>query len=147
MPYLLTLVCLWCGRTVARAGSRSMYGHVSTKFSRMGRLLHFLTHGAPLVPFAGESSAITRSLNISTKIIVDLSKRQQNHNVKPYRLTKSCLLFSTISTTCQQNGQGDFASNEPQIRPNFSGSHTFSLTATAKIGPDPHSFTLARFWP
>ena len=25
-----------------------MYGHVITKFSRMGSLLHFLTHGAPL---------------------------------------------------------------------------------------------------
>ena len=25
-----------------------MYGHVITKFSRMGSLPHFLTHGAPL---------------------------------------------------------------------------------------------------
>ena len=32
-----------------------MYGHVITKFSRMGKLLHFLTHGAP-----HESSAIKR---------------------------------------------------------------------------------------
>ena len=36
-------------------------------------------------------------------------------------------------------------------RPNFSGCHTFSLTATAKIGPDTNSLTLvlvtARFWP
>ena len=39
-----TLVCLWCGRTVGR----SVYGHVITKFSRMGSLPHFLTHGAPL---------------------------------------------------------------------------------------------------
>ena len=31
-----------------RAGGQSVYGHVITKFSRMGRLLHFLTHGAPL---------------------------------------------------------------------------------------------------
>ena len=35
-----------------------MYGHVIAKFSRMGRLLHFLTHGAPLARFARESSAI-----------------------------------------------------------------------------------------
>ena len=33
-----------------------MYGHVITKFSRMGRLLHFLTHGALL---ACESSAMS----------------------------------------------------------------------------------------
>ena len=25
-----------------------MYGHVMNKFSRMGSLLHFLTHGSPL---------------------------------------------------------------------------------------------------
>ena len=42
-----TLVCLWCGRTVGRAG-RWTYSHVITKVSRMSRLLHFLTHGAPL---------------------------------------------------------------------------------------------------
>ena len=35
-----------------------MYGHVITKFSPIGRLLHFLTHGAPLARFARESSAI-----------------------------------------------------------------------------------------
>ena len=35
-----------------------MYGHVVTKFSRMGRLLHFLTHGAPLARFVRESSAM-----------------------------------------------------------------------------------------
>ena len=38
-----TLVCLWCGRMVAR----SLYGHVITKFSGMGRLPHFLSYGAP----------------------------------------------------------------------------------------------------
>ena len=48
-----TLVCLLCGRTVSQA----VYGHVITKFSRMGRLLHFLTHGASLARFARESSA------------------------------------------------------------------------------------------
>ena len=36
--------------------SQAVYGHVITKFSRMGRLLHFLTHGAPLARFARESS-------------------------------------------------------------------------------------------
>ena len=35
----------------------STYGHVITKFSRMDRLLHFLTHGALLARFARESSA------------------------------------------------------------------------------------------
>ena len=53
----LPLVCLWCGRTVGQAVGRSVYGHVITKFYRMGRLIHFLTHGAPLVRFARESSA------------------------------------------------------------------------------------------
>ena len=35
-------------RTDGRAGGRLVYGHVITKFSRMGSLPHFLTHGAPL---------------------------------------------------------------------------------------------------
>ena len=52
-----TLACLWCGRALSRAGGRSVYGHVITKFSQMGRLLHFLTQGAPLDLFASESSA------------------------------------------------------------------------------------------
>ena len=42
------------GRTVARAGGRSVYGHVITNFTRMARLLHFLTHGVPLAGFARE---------------------------------------------------------------------------------------------
>ena len=35
-------------RTDGRVGGRSVYGHVITKFSRMGSLPHFFTHGAPL---------------------------------------------------------------------------------------------------
>ena len=35
-----SLVFLWCGRMVGRA-----YGHVITKFSRMGKLPHFLAMG------------------------------------------------------------------------------------------------------
>ena len=33
---------------VVRTDGRSVYGHVITKFSRMGSLPHFFTHGAPL---------------------------------------------------------------------------------------------------
>ena len=46
-----------CGAD-GRSLGRAVYGHVITKFSRMGRLLHFLTHGAPLARFARENSAI-----------------------------------------------------------------------------------------
>ena len=56
-----TLVCLWCGRMVAR----SVYGHVIIKFSRMGRLLHFLNEGAPLARFARKSSTINYWIRIS----------------------------------------------------------------------------------
>ena len=34
-------------QTDGRAGGRSVYGHVVTKFSRMGSLPNFFTHGAP----------------------------------------------------------------------------------------------------
>ena len=33
---------------VVRTDRRVVYGHVITKFSRVGSLPHFLTHGAPL---------------------------------------------------------------------------------------------------
>ena len=36
-----------CGAD-GRSGGRSVYGHVITKFFRMGSLPHFLTHSAPL---------------------------------------------------------------------------------------------------
>ena len=68
LPYLHVDWVIWHwyawvanGRSLGRAGGRSVYGHVITKFSRMGRLLHFLTHGAPLARFARQSSTITAS--------------------------------------------------------------------------------------
>ena len=60
MPYLLIElfdIGMPVVRTDGLSGGRSVYGHVITKFSRMGRLLHFLTLGAPLARFARESSA------------------------------------------------------------------------------------------
>ena len=50
-PYLL-IELFYIGmpvvRTDGRAVGRSVYGHVITKFSRMDRLPHFLSYGAPL---------------------------------------------------------------------------------------------------
>ena len=50
-PYLL-IELFYIGMPVVgrdgRAGRRSVYGHVITKFSRMGSLPHFFTHSAPL---------------------------------------------------------------------------------------------------
>ena len=61
LPYLLIelfYIRMPVVRTDSLSGGWSVYGHVITKFSRMGRLLHFPTHGAPLARFARESSAI-----------------------------------------------------------------------------------------
>ena len=56
-----------------------MYGHVITKFSRMGKLLHFLTHGAPR-----ESSAIKRvsmgRVDFSCQHEFNLAKSQLDDN-------------------------------------------------------------------
>ena len=50
-------------RTDGRSAvGRSVCGHVITKFSRMGRFLHILTHGAPL----RESSAMNLFVVIET---------------------------------------------------------------------------------
>ena len=46
LPYLL-IELFYIGMPVVRTDGRA-YGHVITKFSRMGRLPHFLNYGAPL---------------------------------------------------------------------------------------------------
>ena len=56
-PAKITLSCIWVadllielfyiGVPVVQTDGRA-YGHVITKFSRMGRLPHFLIYGAPL---------------------------------------------------------------------------------------------------
>ena len=50
LPYLL-IELFYIGMPVVRMDShsiaRSLYGHVITRFSRMGRLPHFLSYGAP----------------------------------------------------------------------------------------------------
>ena len=79
-----TLVCLWCGRTVAWAGDRTVYGHVITKFSRMGRLLPFLTHGAPLARLARESSAIKLQQKHIYETIWSNNEDGQTQYVKRY---------------------------------------------------------------
>ena len=56
-------------RTNGLSGGRAVYGHVITRFSRLGRLLHFLTHAAALARFARESSAIILSTCIHYYLI------------------------------------------------------------------------------
>ena len=56
-PAKITSSCIWIAIPVDRvilhwyasgATDGRAYGHVITKFSWMGKLAHFLTHGAPL---------------------------------------------------------------------------------------------------
>ena len=53
LPYLMVelfyIGILWCGWPLGRSGGEPVYGHMITKFSRMGSLPHFLTYGAPLL--------------------------------------------------------------------------------------------------
>ena len=70
-PAKITSSCIWvtipvdwvilhwytCGADERSLG-RAVYGHVITKFSGMGSLLYFLTHGDPLARFARERSAV-----------------------------------------------------------------------------------------
>ena len=62
LPYLL-IELFYIGmpvvRTDGRACGRSVYGHVLTKFSRMGSLPHFLPMVLCCARFARESSAIS----------------------------------------------------------------------------------------
>ena len=52
-------------RTDGRVGGRSVYGHVITKFSRMGSLPHFLPMMLRCTRFARESSAKSGSRSFS----------------------------------------------------------------------------------
>ena len=45
--------------------ARSVYGHVISKFSRMGRLIHLVTHGPQLARLARKSYAINYWIRIS----------------------------------------------------------------------------------
>ena len=60
-------------------------GHVVTKFSLMGRLLHFLFHGAPLARFARKSSAKS-------------PERQQNKYDLKTQLLTYCSLLSPLKS-------------------------------------------------
>ena len=60
-------------------------GHVVTKFSRMGRLLHFLFHGAPLARFARKSSAKS-------------PERQRNKYDLKTQLLTYCSLLSALKS-------------------------------------------------
>ena len=51
-------------RTDGVSGGRLVYGRVITKFSLMGRLLHFLTHGSPPARFASDSSAVSSHVKL-----------------------------------------------------------------------------------
>ena len=64
LPYLL-IELFYIGMPVVRTDghsiARSLYSHVITKFSRMGRLPHFLSFGAP--PTCGTSRCAWSSTN------------------------------------------------------------------------------------
>ena len=71
-----------------------MYGHVITKFSRMGRLLHFLTHGAPLRESAAKSG-LRRKLILHLSVSLPVLKSCQpvmgifRHEIVPTSLVPS----------------------------------------------------------
>ena len=67
------------GRSLGQAVGRSVYGHLITKFSRMGRLLHFLTHGAPLARFASlRVRELSSFISASLKSIVAVELAAHN---------------------------------------------------------------------
>ena len=66
LPYLL-IELFYIGIPVVQTDvrKRSVYGHVIAKFSRMGRLPHFLKYGAP--PTRGASLRTQRQVRITRK--------------------------------------------------------------------------------
>ena len=64
--------------------ARSVYGHVITKFSRMGRLPHFLSYGA--LP----SRVASRRASSS-------AKNRDKHQLKVFSGINKCLLIQAIA--------------------------------------------------
>ena len=94
-----------------------------------------------------ESFDVVENL-ITTSVLCEKSVSRKMHNFLPGRPS---LLHVTTWKFCRFQILLAHNQQYPKIRPNFSGSHTFSLTATAEIGPDTNSLTFvlvtARFWP
>ena len=93
-PAKITSSCIWVAipvelfyigmpvvRTDGLLGGRAVYGHVITKFSQMGRLLHFLTHGAPMARFVRESSAMIGTCLWAFQVPVELLRFFQLHMI------------------------------------------------------------------
>ena len=91
------MVCLWCGRNVGRAVGRSVYGHVITKCSRIGRLPHFLSYGAP--PRRAWSSAMNCCHSIFEIVSSIVFVQQQKYPCSLFLLT----LKSVNETEERQN--------------------------------------------
>ena len=87
-------------RTAGLSGGRSVYGYVITKFSRMARLLHFITHGAPLARVVRESSA-KNGANWKIRLVRFLL-RSRYENATP----NLCWVFCALLGTCAINKGG-----------------------------------------
>ena len=85
---------------VVRTGGLSVYGHVITKFSRMGRLLPFLTHGAALARFARESSAMNQASKVCAIANAAITFIQMAVMLYCYGSLVRGLYFSKLRETC-----------------------------------------------
>ena len=74
-------------------------GHLITNFSRMGRLLHFLFHGALLARFARKSSAKSNE------------RQQNNYDLKTQLLTYCSLLYALKSLWRRLSNLSDCTNN------------------------------------
>ena len=84
-------------RTDGLSGGQSVYGHVITKFSRMGRLLHFLTHGALLARFACESSATYTAVPLTSNKAVGpglIPRMRDTQGIRIFKETQNNILGS-----------------------------------------------------
>ena len=105
-PVKITSSCIWVAMPVdsvilhwyacgvdGRSGGRSVYGHVITKFSRMGSLPHFLTHGAPLR--ASRARAPLQSFKFK-KFIIHINNNIYSLLIRPQKESKTPIIFCYI---------------------------------------------------
>ena len=98
LPFLL-IELFYIGMPVVptdgRAGGRSVYGHVISKFSRMGRLSHFLSYGAP--PRAAPR-ATRVELRYKEKQLLEEHFKLSSFSLKIYNMNVGYASVSSVGT-------------------------------------------------
>ena len=115
-PYLL-IELFYIGMPVVRTDGRSVYGHVITKFSGMGRLPHFLSYGAlPTRALRARwSSAIIPYWGCYYQGNIPLDLHNSSHPTQSHSIT-AIVLTLQLPKYCIEKKSGCKMMGDPEIQ-------------------------------